>query len=514
MTGDDGLTESDQLSAVVHAHLTDHAVLTAVHDADGSTVTYHDLLARVEALIAAAYEPHLAPRSAVAVIGRPGLPLYVGVLAAILSGGVPAIIDAAQPAGRIRQTLKLIAPGLVVLGPGIPALMPAGQFPATTEIDSDGRVSRVAAEPVSRPPRPYGPGVGYLGFTSGSRGAPRVIVGSARGLLHFLTWQRERFTIGAGDRFGQLTSPGFDVFYRDLLTPLLSGATLCVPGAAQLGGAGVLGWLVRAGVTHLHTVPSLARYWLRAGRRGPAPDLRTTFFAGEPLPGDLVSAWRAATAAGQRVVNLYGTAEATLAQSCYEVPVDCGDDVQPVGRPLPGVRLRVVDAAGQHCEPGTAGEVMAESPYLSYGYLRSSGTALDAPMAEHRTGDRGFWTASGELRLVGRIDREVKIRGVRVSLDEVAAVLATHPDVDEAVVVTGTDRLGQLILRAHLTTRRAAAPEPAELRSYVGARLPDPMVPVSFEVHAAIRRGPTGKLSAMAFESAAVTDDPGENGER
>ncbi|AUA07960.1 AMP-binding protein [Streptomyces sp. SID8382] len=387
-------------------------------------------------------------------------------------------------------------------------------------MDDDGRATTDAdaAESATSGARPFTAGVGYLGFTSGSRGAPQAIVGSAAGLLHFVTWQCKAFDIGPDDRFGQLTSPGFDVFYRDLLTPLLGGASLCVPGAEQLAGARVLDWLAAARVTRLHAVPSLARYWLRSSNRIRLPDLTTTFFAGEALTDTLVRDWRSVTGSRRRLVNLYGTAEATLAQAWFEVPADCALGTQPVGTPVPGVRLHVRDPEGVPCPPGTTGEIVAESPYLSYGYLTDHGAGapagpqLCAPLTRHGTGDRGYLSADGLLHVVGRLDREVKIRGVRVNLDEVGVALTGHPAIDTAVVVTGTDRAGDMRLEVHLTTRARPAPAPYELRRHLAESLLAPMIPTVFHMRTDYPLGLTGKAAPSAFvphaAAASRTSDP------
>jgi acyl-coenzyme A synthetase/AMP-(fatty) acid ligase len=158
-----------------------------------------------------------------------------------------------------------------------------------------------------------------------------------------------------------------------------------------------------------------------------------------------------------------------------------------------------MDERGEPCAPGETGEIVMESPFLSHGYL--SADRAPAPLSRYRTGDRGHRPETGLLHVVGRLDREVKIRGVRVNLDEVGAVLSSHPLVDSAVVITGTDPAGGLRLEAHIAMTGGAAPTGRDLRHYLASRLPDQMLPATYHVASQLPLGATGKVSARVLES-------------
>ena len=192
--------------------------------------------------------------------------------------------------------------------------------------DPGGGPKALAGEP---DPAPEGPA--YIFFTSGTTGRPKAVLGRQKGLSHFLLWQREAFGIGPGDRAAQLTGLSFDVMLRDILTPLISGATLVLPDDEDLNPERILRWLVERAITVVHTVPSLAGAWLGAAPNElSAAVLRWTFFAGEPLLRQVVERWRDAFPA-TGVVNLYGPTETTLAKCFFLVPDPPGGDVQPVG---------------------------------------------------------------------------------------------------------------------------------------------------------------------------------------
>src|SRR6185295_11814989 len=162
----------------------------------------------------------------------------------------------------------------------------------------------------------------YIFFTSGTTGTPKGILGCHKGLSHFLQWQSETFRIGPSDRAAQLTTLSFDVVLRDIFTPLVSGATLCLPDEPDnFGPDQLIAWLGREKITCLHTVPSLAQYWLaHSSGRVPLPDLRYVFFAGEPLLDTLVRRWREVLSETGEIINLYGPTETTLAKCFYRVP--------------------------------------------------------------------------------------------------------------------------------------------------------------------------------------------------
>jgi D-alanine--poly(phosphoribitol) ligase subunit 1 len=271
---------------------------------------------------------------------------------------------------------------------------------------------------------------GYLVFSSGSQGRPNGVVGQAAGLLRFIDWEIDRLGVGPGSRVAMLTSPSFDVLYRDLLLPLCSGGELHIaePAVRSAPGA-VLPWLAEHRIEVLHAVPSLSARWL--GEDSPAvPSLRYTLFAGEPLYGRHVDRWRR-IAPNATVINLYGPAETTLAKFHYQVPTDCGPGLQPVGRPLPDCSFELVPAGP---EPDSPCRVVISTPAGSLEYLADTCAADDLARLNRQDGvtrfqtqDRGLLDAEGNLVVAGRLDSLVKRRGTFVDttrIEEAAANLA------------------------------------------------------------------------------------------
>jgi amino acid adenylation domain-containing protein len=339
-----------------------------------------------------------------------------------------------------------------------------------------------------------GSGPAYLFFTSGSTGRPKGVLGTHEGLAHFLAWQRAEFDIGSGDRCAHLTGLSFDVVLRDVFLPLTSGATLVVPSASDFASPGaVLHWLQGQQVTSMHTVPSIVDLWLAQPSPARLTHLKRLFFAGEPLTSALVRRFREAIADGCELINLYGPTETTLAKCFYRVPQQMRAGVQPLGRPLPHTQVLILSPSRQCCSIGEPGEIAIRTPFRSAGYWNSPEEQAQRfvrnPFAEdpddllYLTGDRGALTADGHIEFLGRMDFQVKVHGVRVEPEEVAARLREHPHVGAAVVLAESlekDGVLETRLIAYVMPAESSACAASEIRAFLRETLPDVMVPSSF----------------------------------
>ena len=342
----------------------------------------------------------------------------------------------------------------------------------------------------------------YVAFTSGSTGKPKGIVGSHRGLAHFLQWQVEEFAIGPGDRFLHLTNLSFDVWFRDALTPLLAGSTLCIPDGRAVDAQRMLAYLQDNEITGLHIVPSLARIWMAAADSGQSlRSLRHTFFAGEPLDDVLVREWQRLFPSCQ-VVNLYGPTETTLAQHFHRVPRGGQPGVQPIGSNLPGSRTYVLDVDQRPCADGIAGEMFIAAERPSHGYL-VDGTVV-SPFTQievggrtvtgYATGDFGRRTPAGEFHILGRADEQIKIAGVRIELHEVRSVVQSHPSVRDVHVLAQDGSLTKSLVAV---VQGDPAAESA-LHRHLTQHLPTVMVPSTLIYLPNIPKLPTGKTDRRA----------------
>jgi len=350
----------------------------------------------------------------------------------------------------------------------------------------------------------------YIFFTSGTTGVPKAVLGSHKALSHFLAWQRDVFRVGPQDRVAQLTNLSFDPVLRDVFLPLTSAATVCLPEDGPLPPENVLGWLEKERITILHTVPTLARAWLD-GQMGKTEldALRCVFFAGEPLPDDLVGRWRGVAGAGCQIVNLYGPTETTMTKSYYIVPADVLPGVQPVGGPLPDTQLLVLSDRGRQCGVGELGQIAIRTPFRTFGYLNrpdeNEKRFVRNPFREDErdlvyvTGDRGRHRLDGSLEVLGRVDDQVKVRGVRIEPAEVAAVLARYPGVESVFVGSWEPEPGQTELAAYIVPDRSGSVGVAALTSFLTENLPAAMFPSDFVFLDQMPRTANGKVDRRAL---------------
>jgi amino acid adenylation domain-containing protein len=351
----------------------------------------------------------------------------------------------------------------------------------------------------------------YIFFTSGSTGVPKAVLGVHRSLSHFLNWQRHTFQVGPSDRVAQLSGLSFDVVLRDVFLPLTSGATVCLPEETE-GSAPdqVLPWLQQARITLLHTVPSLAQSWLAASTEPiDLKALRIVFFAGEPLSEGLVRRWREGLHFKGTIVNLYGPTETTLVKCFFEVPTPARSGVQPVGRPLPDTQAIIMRGGRQLCGIGEMGEIVLRTPFRSLGYANSPQETQkyfivnpfrqDESDLLYLTGDQGRYLPDGSLEILGRIDHQVKIRGVRIEPEEISAILQLHPAVRSSVVVPFQGDQDSPVLVAYVVAAATREGLKNELRRFLLQQLPATMIPSRFEFIERMPLTPNGKLDRRAL---------------
>ncbi|HSF39387.1 MAG TPA: amino acid adenylation domain-containing protein [Thermoanaerobaculia bacterium] len=478
----------------------------------GQTWTYGELVESASNLAC-----HLAAGAArrgetVAVSGPPSFGLVAALLGVLQSGGVMLTLDPALPAAR-RLAMARIA-GVrrllhVDVSPAAPESFPGVEIlrvdPASGLLEGGGDPRDPAGPPLPQPDDPA-----YVFFTSGSSGEPKGILGRHKGVSHFLDWQRRTFEVGPGDRCSQLTSLSFDALLRDVFLPLVSGATLCLPAAAGLPAAQVVPWLESEGITLIHTLPAVAQTLIGSvDRPVPLPRLRRVFFSGEPLTEGLVRRWRHAFPGEAVLVNLYGPTETTMTKCFFVVPAEPAPGTQPLGHPLPETQALVLRAENRLCGISEAGEIVLRTPFRTLGYLNApeedrarfaANPFRDDPAdLLYRTGDRGRYRPDGGLEILGRLDEQVKVRGVRVEPGEIEAALLRHKAVASAAVVARRDSSGEVRLAAYLACGEGRNPTVGELRESLRQELPEPLIPSAWVILDALPLTATGKVDRHAL---------------
>ncbi|MFI6345773.1 AMP-binding protein [Streptomyces sp. NPDC050560] len=417
-----------------------------------------------------------------------GFSLYATLLGVWQAGGIPVLVDAALSAGEsaARLTVSRAQTLLVVGGP-----------PSARDLDAAGEAvdnvvvhSADAGLAVLRrgrgPDRSFAePSAAYINFTSGTTGAPKALLGRHDSLSHFVLWQRDAFGFAPGDRCAQLTSLFTDGVLRDIVTPLISGATLYVPPPPlEPTGAAVLGWLRDAAIASVHTMPSLSSRWLReAGRVGRLPALRRLFFSGEPLNSGLTRPWHR-LAPDAHLVNLYGTSECTMIQAFHRVDHGCDDLVHPAGTGMPGAGLLLSAPDGSPCGTGEVGRVSIRTAHPTHGYLGGSGPgAVCSPFhgsahdAVFSTDDLARRRADGTLEVLGRVTDGAKDPSTAAGSARLNALLSRQPGVRASAVVSTPRPGGPPRTVAFLVPEDGHGGAAGEVRRALRAHLPAAALP-------------------------------------
>lgn len=475
------------LARAVHRH----PESIAVRDASGER-TYRELRGDVAELARALREAGIRHGDTVAVcIGR-SRGLIVAMLGAWSAGARLLMLDPGYPRERLAEYLRIAQAGCLVAGADTHDL----DTEALLRLDETGRatVARAAAA-LAAGPAPQRPAAAYIAFTSGTTGIAAGVVGVVGGfaqLEHFLSWYTAEFALDSHDRYALLAGIAHDPLYRDVLLPLTTGASLCVPSREVfMDPAALAAWLREEKVTVAHLTPPLARLLADTGIR--LPDLRSVCLAGDAVGAEDVE--RLAQAApNATLVNGFGTTE-TPQLASFRVLVPAA--APALGARAPGAQLLVLRPDGARCGIGEAGAIVVRSRHLARELLGPREFAQDAVagVRRFRTGDLGRYRTDGSVEYLGREDDTVKIRGYRAHPAETDRALAADPRVSAAATVTRAGPDGPELISYVV----AAGASESELLARLRSVLPAHLVPAAVVI---LRRMPltaNGKVDRGAL---------------
>jgi amino acid adenylation domain-containing protein len=472
-------------------------------------VTYRELGRRADRL-AAALAARVAPGTRVGVLVPPSPELAIAALGVLAAGAVYVPFDAAQPPARLAVLAREVE--LVVGDPALAAQIAAPSL----ALEADDSEPDVSIPDLQRhcPTSPDAPC--YIVFTSGSTGGPKGVATSHRALVNQIAWFARDLPWQPGEVSCLRSSPAFVDSLWELFGPLADGVPLVIATTAEMADPRLLAAAAeRHAVTRIVVVPSLLRTLLElgAGRRDFLPRLTLWLATSEELRPALVEAFFAARS-GQRLVNLYGASETADQVAAHEVaPGDARGARTPIGRPIANSQIYVLDRAGRALPVGVPGELCVAGVGISERYLGDAPAAAQArftrnPFAPgarmYRSGDRGRWRYDGLLEYIGRFEHLLKVRGIRIDPGEVENALLAHPAVAAAAVAARPGFDGEDRLVAYVVARGGERPLSDELRPFLRARLPEPLIPTAFVALAALPLGPTGKVDRAALPAPAM----------
>ncbi|RSM47392.1 non-ribosomal peptide synthetase [Amycolatopsis balhimycina DSM 5908] len=474
---------------------------------DDRTLTYGELDRRSTKLANALRRRGARPGGVVAIHSGRSAELVVAVLGVLKTGAAYLPLDPAQPAAR-RAAMVEDARPVLVLDDDVAAL------------EAEGDETR---RPVATDPRE----TAYVIYTSGSTGRPKGVAVTHHSVLALFDQWLDRFGATPGEATSAWSSIGFDASVHELLLPLTTGAVLhVVPEDVRPDPAALIAWLRDHRVVQAFLPPAYVRWIDEDPTRLHGLALRQLLTGVEPLPEAALARFAAALP-GLRICFGYGPTEATLYATAHVDP-EPRDRPAPIGRPLPGSRLYLLDERLRPVPPGVAGEVFLAGDCLARGYLNrpaltaerfvpdpfvpedtaarsasvgGGGRATGGRM--YRTGDLARWLPGGEAEYAGRRDDQIKLRGFRIEPGEVTAALLAVPGVREAAVLV--DREGEPRLVAGVA---GGGRTPHEWRAALADRLPDYMIPSVFAEFDRLPLSRSGKLDRDAVLAHARTSAP------
>ena len=427
----------------------------------------------------------------------------VGALATLKAGGAYVGLDPAYPAARLEYLLRDAAvPVLLTQASVIEVLAPVD----AEVIDLDQNTADSRSDPPSDLTTIND--IAYVIYTSGSTGEPKGVEVSHGNLLSLVDWHREAFSVCPADRASVVASPAFDASVWELWPYLTAGASLHIPNVVPAAAPDALrDWMVETAISIAFAPTPLAEALLKLAWPSEVP-LRVLLTGGDRLNR------RPAPGTPFEVVNNYGVTEATVVSTSGRVaPALGGDGAPSIGRPIAGTHLHVLDANAGPVPPGEAGELHIGGAGVAIGYLNrpdltaarflADPFASEAKARMYRTGDLVRFLPGGELQFLGRLDNQVQILGHRVELDEVDAMLTSHPAVDKCVVVAREREAGDRGLVAYVVPANGKPVSRGELREHLSTRLPAYMVPATFVEMDTLPITSNGKLDRTALPAPA-----------
>jgi amino acid adenylation domain-containing protein len=474
-------------------------------------LTYRELQGRANRLAHYLRARGVGPGGLVGACLERSAEAFVGLLGILKAGAAYVPLDPAYPPSRLAFMLADCGAPVVVT---MAHLRDRLVVETATVIDLDADRAAIAREPLTTPDDAAGPrDLAYVIYTSGSTGTPKGVLAVHEASVNRFAWMWRQWPFTRHDVCCQKTSLSFVDSVWEIFGPLLQGVpNVIVPDEVLGDPARLVDLLATHRVTRIVLVPSVLKHLLDTipdvARR--LPDLRFWVTSGEAIPVDVARRF-AALLPGATLLNLYGSSEVAADVSAYVVTGSGARERIPIGRPIANTRLYVLDRHANPVPIGVPGEIHVGGAGLARGYLHDADLTArkfvpdpfvgDAPARLYRTGDVGRFLADGNLEYLGRVDNQVKLRGVRIELGEIESVLRTHPSLRDAVALVSEAAGGARLIAYIVADGRR--PESSELRRFARERLPDHTVPSAFFFLDALPMTPSGKLDRRALLSLA-----------
>ena len=475
--------------------------------------TFAELDAQANGLASWLRDEGVGPDVPVALLVNRSADMVVGSLGILKAGGCYVPMDPDFPAHRLEQMLTDAAPGIVVTQGTLTAQIPEGPWKVYDMSD----IEPADEAPVIGNLTPDS--LAYIIYTSGSTGTPKGVEIPNRAAVNFLTSMQKEPGLDETDRLLAVTTLSFDISLLELYLPLISGAETVIATREEARDVRRLATLLdQRDITVMQATPATWQLLLDAGWEGKANLL--VLCGGEAMPRNLANTL---VNSAREVWNLYGPTETTVWSTCERVYE--GDGTINIGRPIANTTVYVLDEQLKPVPVGFVGDLYIGGEGLARGYHgqpeltaeKFVEIALPTGKTErlYKTGDLARWRTDEKLECLGRSDFQIKLRGVRMELEDIESQLESHDDVSQAVVIKRDDVPGGENLVAYLIAaegKEIAIPEIPEIREHLAERLPDAMRPAFFQVMESFPKTPNQKIDRMRLPLPSI-DRSGLNAE-
>ncbi|MGE3491548.1 MAG: amino acid adenylation domain-containing protein [Vicinamibacterales bacterium] len=537
LAGEASLTEADR--PLDYRSIPDEIAAQAARTPDapaviqgGSALSYAELIAEATRIAQVLRADGIGPGDLVGVCLERSPRMVVAMLAVLQTGAAYVPMDAAYPEGRLRHMAAdakcrviLTQECLVERFSGLDCRLLALDDECGVRLQADHAAEsgvrlqadhaaecgvRLQADHAVAPRTPDS--TFYVLYTSGSTGLPKGAAVHDLGEWNLVSWYIREFGIGPGDKFLIISAFGFDLTQKNFFAALVTGATLVLPEGTEFDPARIVDTVKATGATIINCAPG-AFYSLLddPGRFADIASLRFVFLGGEPIRVSTLEPWLRSPHCHAEVVNTYGPTECTDVVSYFRLtePLRYLDREVPLGAPVDNVRLHVLDELGRPAPPYGVGELCISGVGVGNGYWQKPEMTAERFVpgpgdagTMYRTGDLVYRLEDGVPVYIGRRDFQVKIRGLRIELGEIEVALAESTGLPEWVVLAIDESLVAFV------KTDGPGPSPAEVRSRVGRRLPDYMIPPVVVPVASWPLSPNGKVDRDALAKLKRPDGP------
>ncbi|KEO82561.1 non-ribosomal peptide synthetase, partial [Tumebacillus flagellatus] len=473
---------------------------------EDQVLTYGELNRRANQLAHHLQKLGVQKEDLVGVSMERSMEMVISLYAILKAGGAYVPIDPTYPADRLSYMLQ---------DARVPLLLTQKQLLDHLDLssvqllylDDEATAAALKQESDVNPPcTTTGENAAYMIYTSGSTGMPKGVINTHRGIVNRLLWMQDEYNLTEQDTVLQKTPFSFDVSVWEFFWPLFTGARLVVARPEGHRDSAYLVELIqRERVTTLHFVPSMLQVFLEEQGVEACRSLRQVMCSGEALPAELVERFFARLDA--RLHNLYGPTEAAVDVTYWECQPNTGQLLVPIGRPVANTQIYILNGRMQPVPIGVPGElhiggIQVARLYHNRPELTAEKFIADPFLPEgrlYKTGDLARFMPDGTIQYLGRIDHQVKIRGLRIELGEIEADLMNLPEVRAAVVLAREDKPGDKRLVAYVVVDPESGMTAADMRQALLQKLPDYMVPSAFILLDAIPLSPNGKVDRRAL---------------